>query len=187
MLSKARAAQLPSAENPISADDIASLRPVPSDPPNGKHKLPVAVRLIGAVDRRHYTVAPVDGCTNPPATCPEETTADEQHASELGAAGVELLPPDVRRRIAALWETADAVAKANEFNLDHVREPLLTLFETRVPLVTNEDDLKVARTAVARLVTTMVEGARQRGFHVLADFFLTEALFKLPRLFPLTD
>jgi len=33
----------------------------------------------------------------------------------------------------------------------------------------------------------MVEGARERGFHVLADFFFTEALFKLPRLFPLTD
>jgi hypothetical protein len=30
-------------------------------------------------------------------------------------------------------------------------------------------------------------GARERGFHVLDEFFLNEALFKMPRVFPLTD
>jgi hypothetical protein len=40
---------------------------------------------------------------------------------------------------------------------------------------------------VNRLLVTMIHGARERGFHVLTDFFLTEALFKLRRLFPLTD
>jgi len=44
-----------------------------------------------------------------------------------------------------------------------------------------------ARAAVKRLLSTMVEGARARSFRVLTDFFFTEALFKLPRLFPLTD
>jgi hypothetical protein len=182
MLSKAKAAGLP-----IGGDDIAALHGLPNDPPNGANKLPFAVRLVGAVDRRHYTISPLDGWTNPPRTCPVETEADEASAAELGAAGLELQPPDVRRRIAALWETADAVAKANEFNLDHVRDPLLTLFQARVPLVTNEDDLKVAGRAVVRLVSTMVDGAHQRGFHVLNEFFFNEALFKLPRLFPLTD
>ena len=64
---------------------------------------------------------------------------------------------------------------------------LLALFEGRISLVTNEDELTTARKAVNRLLLTMIEGVRERGFHVMTDFFLTEALFKLPRLFPLTD
>jgi len=44
-----------------------------------------------------------------------------------------------------------------------------------------------AREAVARLVKTTMAGARERGFHVLSEFFLNEALFKMPRVFPLTD
>lgn len=182
MLSKAKAASLP-----IGAEDISALQPDPKAAPKQDHKLPMSVRLIAAVDRRHYTVAPMDGCTEPPGTCTVESLEDEQVAKELGAEGLEVLPLDVRRRIAALWETADAVATANDFNLDHVRDPLLTLFQARIPLVTNEDELTRARAAVKRLLTTMVEGARARGFRVLTDFFFTEALFKLPRLFPLTD
>ena len=144
------------------------------------------MRLVSAVDRRHYTVSHLDEWTNPPVTCPVETEADERSANKLGASGIELLPPDARRRIAVLWETADAVAKANELNLDHVRDPLLSLFQARIPLVTNEEELKAARNAVVRLVNTMVDGAHQRGFKVLAEFFFNEALFN-PRLFPLTD
>ena len=34
---------------------------------------------------------------------------------------------------------------------------------------------------------TTIQGAQERGFHVLTEFFFNEALFKLPRLFPLTD
>ena len=86
-----------------------------------------------------------------------------------------------------MWETADAVAIANDFNLDHVRDELLTLFQGRIALVTNEEQLKVARAAVSRLLITMIHGAQERGFHVLTDFFFTEALFKLPHLYPLTD
>jgi hypothetical protein len=182
MLSKARAASLP-----ISDEDIASLQPDPSAAPNVDHKQPLAVRLISAVDRCHYTVSPMEGCTNPPRTCPVETESDEQRAIELGAGGLEVMPPEARRRVAALWETAEATAVAQDFNLDHVRDPLLTLFQGRISLVTSEDELKTARAAVNRLVTTMVQGARERGFHVLTEFFFTEALFKLPRLFPLTD
>jgi len=93
----------------------------------------------------------------------------------------------VRRRIAAMWETADAVAKANEFNLDQVRDELLTLFQGRVVLVTSDEQLKVACAAVSRLMNTAVHGAQERGYHVLAPFFVNEALFKLPHLYPLTD
>jgi hypothetical protein len=182
MLSKAKAAALP-----IADEDILALRPDPTDAPKPDQKLPFPVRVVSAVDRCHYTVGPMDGWATPPTTCAVETTADEQHANEIGAAGLEVLPTEVRRRIAAMWETADAVAKANDFNLDHVRDELLTLFQGRVVLVINEDQLKIACAAVNRLVSTMVQGAQERGFHVLTDFFFTEALFKLPRLYPLTD
>ena len=182
MLSKAKAAGLP-----IHDEDIAALRPDPTSAPKPDHKLPMSVRLIAAVDRRHYTVAPMDGCTDPPSTCLLESPADEQTAAELSAGGLEMLPPEVRRRIAAMWETAEAVATANDFNLDHVRDSLLTLFQGRISLVTNETELVVARQAVNRLLLTMIDGARARTFRVLTDFFFTEALFKLPRLFPLTD
>jgi hypothetical protein len=53
--------------------------------------------------------------------------------------------------------------------------------------VTNDAQLATARQAVSRLVTTMMDGAHQRNFVVLAPFFLNEALLKLPRTFPLTD
>jgi hypothetical protein len=182
MLSKAKAAGLP-----IADPEISVLQPDPKAAPDFDHKLPMAVRLISAVDRCHYTVSPVDGCTNPPATCAVETADDEQHAAEIGAAGLEVLSPDARRRIAALWDTADAVAQANEFTLDHVRDELLTLFQGRIVLVTNEAQLTLARAAVTRLMTTMIQGARERGYHVLVDFFFTEALFKMPRVYPLTD
>ena len=182
MLSKAKAALLP-----ITDEEISVLRPDPTDTPKPDHKLPLSVRLIGAVDRRHYTVSPMDGCTDPPGTCLVETPSDEQAATELSAGGLQVLPPEVQRRVAAMWETAEAVATANDLNLDQVRDPLLALFEGRISLVTNEDELTTARKAVNRLLLTMIEGVRERGFHVMTDFFLTEALFKLPRLFPLTD
>jgi Uncharacterized alpha/beta hydrolase domain (DUF2235) len=181
MFSKAKGASLP-----IGDDDIAALHPDPTALPKPDHKLPVSVRLVRAVDRKHYTVSPLDGWTNPPATCPLESQSDEQTAIELSD-GLEVLAPDAQRRVAAMWETADAVATANGYTLDHVRDSLLTLFQGRVPLVTNDDQLVVARAAVSRLLLTMIDGAQQRTFRVLTDFFFTEALFKLPRLFPLTD
>ncbi|HEY1910696.1 MAG TPA: DUF2235 domain-containing protein [Vicinamibacterales bacterium] len=182
MFSKAKSASLP-----IGEDDIAALQPDPTAIPKPDQKLPIPVRLIAAVDRKHYTVSPLDGWTNPPATCLLESPADEQTATELSPDGLQVLPADAQRRVAAMWETADAVATANGFTLDHVRDSLLTLFQGRVPLVTNEDQLVVARAAVSRLLETMIQGAHERTFHVLTDFFFTEALFKLPRMYPLTD
>jgi hypothetical protein len=182
MLKKAKAASLP-----IADEDIATLQPDPTRTPSGDRRLPLKVRLISAVDRQHYTVTPMAEYTNPPRSCPVETPAEEQHATEIGPSGIEVLPTEVRVRIAAMWETADAVARANGFNLDQVRDLLLTLFQGRVSLVTTDDELVVARKAVSRLIATAVKGARGRGFHVLNPFFLNEALFQLPRLFPLTD
>jgi hypothetical protein len=181
MMSKARAALLP-----IAAEDIAALQPAPNTAPKFDHKL-LAVRVIAAVDRRHYTVSDMNGCTNPPSTCLVETPADEQAATELGSQGLEVLPVEVRRRIAALWEAAEATAQQLGFRLESVKDPLLTLFQGRISLITNDDDLRRGRGAAVRLVATMVHGAQEKGFHVLNEFFLNEALFALPRLFPLTD
>jgi len=182
MLSKAKAAQLP-----IKDEDIAGLKPDPTAKPHPAAKLAFDVRLVGAVDRRHHTIEPLDGFATPPATCPVETTGDEDQAGEVGPSGIEVLPADARVRLAALWETADAVVKANGFNLEHLHDALLTLLQSRIALVTTDDQLTVAKTAVTRLMTTAVAGAQERGFHVLTEFFFNEALFKLPRLFPLTD
>jgi hypothetical protein len=182
MFSKAKAASLP-----VADADIAALAPAASCAPKPRRDLPLKVRLIESVDRYHYTVSPQPEWTNPPATCIEETEADEKTAGEVGAGGIVVLPIDARRRVAALWETAEAIAKANEFTLDHVHEALLSLLEGRISLVTNEADLTRARSGVATLTERMVHGARQRGFHVLAEFFLNEALFNSPHLYPVTD
>jgi hypothetical protein len=181
MMHKAKAAGLP-------VDD-ADVPPAPQGTfePNHSNKLPLEIRLISAIDRCHYTVAPLAGWATPPATCPKETDADEQVAAELGAAGLEIQPASARQRVVAMWETAMAVAAANDFKLDPIRDALLTLFEARSPLITDEATLHDARDAVRRLMVTTIAGARERGFHVLNEFFLNEALFKLPRLFPLTD
>jgi hypothetical protein len=182
MLSKAKSASLP-----IADEDILALHPDPTATPHPDHKLPASVRVVSAVDRCHYTVGPMDGWTIPPSTCSVESADDERQAQPIGNAGLEVLPTEVRRRIAAMWETAEAVATANEFNLDQVRDELLTLFQGRVVLVINEEQLKVACAAVTRLMKTAVHGAQERGYHVLAPFFLNEALFQLPHLYPLTD
>jgi hypothetical protein len=182
MLSKAKAAGLP-----ITSDDIAALKPDPTTTPRAAHKLPFEVRVVSAVDCCHYTVTPLPEWTNPPDTCQVETPEDEQRADEIGANGIEVMPTDVRRRIAAMWEAADAVAAENHFSLDPVRDELLTLFQGRVSLITNEEQLSAARVAAATLTATMIRGARTRGFHVLADFFLNEALSNQRHLFPLTD
>jgi hypothetical protein len=182
MMQKAKSAGLP-----IADGDISNLKPNPAAGAMQDHKLPLKVRLISAIDRRHYTVSSEDGGINPPSTCSVETEADEQVATEIGPKGLEVLPADARARVNALWETAAAAAKARDFALDPVRDALLTLFQARIPLVTNDEQLATARQAVNRLVQTMIDGAHQRGFYVLSVFFFNEALLKLPRSFPLTD
>jgi hypothetical protein len=182
MLSKARAAGLP-----ITSEDIAALEPDPATMPSATHRLPLDVRVISAVDRCHHTVSPLPEWTNPPETCLVETPEEEQRADELGEKGIEAMPTEVRRRIAAMWEAAEAVAAEHDFSLDPVRDDLLTLFQGRISLVTTEEQLTTAQIASATLVATMIRGAKTRGFHVLADFFLNEALSNLRHLFPLTD
>jgi hypothetical protein len=181
MMRKAKAADLKIDDGDIPAAVTGTLEP------NHSNRLPLKIRLIGALDRCHYTVAPMPDWENPPSTCPKESDTDEQTASEVGESGLQIETDDSRRRVLAMWETAMAVAAAKGFTLNHVREPLLTLFEGRVALVTDEAKLHDAREAVARLIATACAGATQRGFHELEEFFLNEALFKMPRVFPLTD
>jgi type VI secretion system (T6SS) phospholipase Tle1-like effector len=181
MMSKAKAASLP-----ITDADIAALQPDAASQPK-LDRLPLELRLVSAVDRRHYTVSPVHGGTMPPATCSIETATDEQHATEVGASGIVVLTPEARARIAELWQIAETIARDNEFKLDQVRDALLTLLQGRIALVTNDAQMAAARQAVARLMAVAVHGAQERGFHVLSEFFFNEALFKLPRMFPLTD
>jgi hypothetical protein len=170
----------------IKDADIMALQPQVTEPKPTK-KLPISVRAISSTDRRHYTVANLDGWTNPPGTCPVEAETDERTASAVGVSGIELLPVEVRRRIAAMWEAADRVARAQEYNLDHVRTWLLNLFEGRVILVNNDADLARACANVGVLIETATSNARHRDFRVLQDFFLNEALFSLPHLYPLRD
>ena len=66
-------------------------------------------------------------------------------------------------------------------------DALLTLFQGRISLVTNDNDLSAARRSVRQLVAAMVDGAQRRNFHVMNEFFLTEALYRLHPLFPFTD
>jgi hypothetical protein len=181
MFHKARAAGLP-----ITESDVAGLEPKLADPKPAK-RLPICVRAISSTDRRHYTVAPLEDWTNPPQTCPIEEQADEQEATPVGASGIELLPVDVRRRIAAMWEEADRVARDKGYNLEHARAWLLNLLEGRVILVTSEADLARARANIGVLIATAAANAKKRDFRVLSEFFLNEALFSLPHLFPFRD
>jgi len=181
MFRKALAAGLP-----ITEADIEALKPEVTQPQPARN-LRLNVRAVVSVDRRHYTVTDMPGWTTPPATCPVESEAEERRASEVGAKGIELLSEEVQRRMQAMWDAADAVARANDFTLDYAKVWLLTLIEGRVGLVTNDAQLALARANTGVLIARAVHKARLRGFHVLSDFFLNEALFESPHLFPLTD
>jgi hypothetical protein len=181
MMSKGKAAGLPFEDADIPQPVTAALQP------NAAGKLPLKTRLISAVDRCHYTVAPLPDWENPPDTCPRETAADEQTAAEVGASGLVIQSEEERRRVLVLWETALDVAKTKDVSLKDVRDPLLSLFEGRIALVTDDAKLQQGRQAVARLITTAADGAGRRGFHTLEPFFINEALFAMPRVFPLTD
>jgi hypothetical protein len=181
MFRKAQACGLP-----ITDADVDALHPTVTRPKPAAD-LPLAIRVVSSTDRRHYTVAPLDRFTNPPATCPVETEADERQLSAIGVSGIELLPLDVRRRIAAMWEAADQVARAQDYNLDHARDWLMNLFQGRVILVTTEEQLTQARNNVGVLVSRAVANARRRDFRILSEFFFNEALFSSPHLYPLTD
>jgi hypothetical protein len=183
MISKGIASGLP-----LTAADLVGLQPNPAAVPDPSVKLPFPLRLVGALDRRHYTISPLHGWATPPSTCPVETDHDEQTASELGAGGIEVLPLAVQRRVAAIWEAASDAARGVGYSLDACKDLLLTLFQGRVPLVTNDDDLRRARHAAVRILAVAIDGAKQHGYsNTLPPFFVTEAIWKLPRTYPFTD
>ncbi len=182
MFSKAIAAGLP-----IEDADIAPLKPDPSAAPSLQKNLPLNIRLVGAADRRHYTVAPAPKCRIPPATCPVETPADERSARAVDADPVTFLSPREYGYFLALMAHADAAAKELDTKLEPVREALATLVQGRITLVTNDADLARAATSVVRLVAGMVRVKREKQFTILREYFLTEALFRLSPLFPFTD
>jgi len=180
MMSKAKAAQLP-----ITDADIATLHPVAGTSPS-TDKPPIEVRAIEPIDRCHYTVSPIGDWFTPPSTCPVETPADEQVATEVGAQ-VETLSPVQRRRVAAMWATAQAAADARDFSIGPATDALVGLFEARVVLITGDDDLQRAGRSIVRLLGKMMELANIHGFRELHEVELTEALFNLHPLFPFTE
>jgi len=184
MMRKAMGAHLP-----ILQEDIDALKPDPATPPSpaGGHKLPLAIRMVSSTDRRHYTVTPLKGWASLPDTCVVESESDESAAAEIGSNGIEVLPLEVRRRVLAMWEAAQQIAAREDMPLDDSKDLLLTLFQGRVPLVTNDDDLKRAQIGAAQLVANAIHGARTRGEHHLAPFYVNEALFNTRHLYPLTD
>ena len=182
MMNKAKAATLP-----ITDEDIAALSPKPETLPSRDHRLPLKVRDVSALDRRHGSVLPLADWTNPPDTCPVETPEAERQATELGAQTLEVLTPEARGRIEALWKTAEDTAKQLDFPIKGVADALLTLFQGRVRLIANDAQLAAARVAVTRLVTAMIASARRISFHELNEFFLNQALFDLNPLSPFTD
>ena len=184
MMHKAKGAQLP-----IGQEDIDALKPDPTSVPSpaGGHKLPLEIRPVSSTDRGHYTVSPLKGWASLPDTCSVESESDEGTAAEVGSNGVEILPPDVRRRVLAMWEAAQQIAERDDMPLDDSKDLLLTLFQGRVSLVHNDDDLKRAQIGAAQLVANAIHGARNRGEHHLAPFYVNEALFNTRHLYPLTD
>jgi hypothetical protein len=182
MISKAMAAGLP-----FTQDDLDALRPDPSAKPKPAADLPLDIRLVTQVDRRHYTVAPCVGFRTPPDTCPIETRKDEAKIIEVSVKGIELLPPEFRDRAAALTITAIQQAAALGFPLGDTREAILGLIEARIPLVTNDADLARAKASTIRLISQVVANAKKRQFNVLNEFFVSEALHDLRPLYPFTD
>jgi hypothetical protein len=184
MMHKAMGAQLP-----ILQEDIDALKPDPAALPSpaGRHKLPLAIRTVSSTDRGHYTVTPLKGWATLPDTCAVESESDECAAAEIGSNGIEVLPLEVRRRVLAMWEAAQQIAAREDMPLDDSKDLLLTLFQGRVPLVGSDDDLRRAQIGAAQLVANAIRGARNRGEHHLAPFYVNEALFNTPHLFPLTD
>jgi len=170
-------------------DDIDTLKPDPATLPSpaGGHKLPLSIRTVSSTDRGHYTVKPLKDWASLPATCAVESESDESAAAEIGSNGIEIMPLEVRRRVLAMWEAAQQIATREDMPLDDSKDLLLTLFQGRVPLVGSDDDLRRAQIGAAQLVANAIRGARNRGEHHLAPFYVNEALFNTPHLYPLTD
>lgn len=183
MMSKAKAAGLPIADN-----DIAALQPDANADPNRGLDL-LDIRNISGVDRRHYSAADRDGWRCAPDSCAVETATDEQIAQEMVLRGLEVLPMEGRRRVLMLWETARQRAEQNHgVTLHPIREPLLGLMQGRISLVVDDhESLRRARVGTAQLVDLMMDAARQRSWREPSEFFLNYALANRRHLFPYTD
>ena len=182
MMRKARAAGLP-----ITGDDIAALAPDPASRPKfDQEKALLDIRLVRATDRRHYTVAPAAGCRNAPGTCAVETDTDEVSAVRIADAIV-VMPEQQRAAVAMLWGVARREADKQQFPLDNVADALLALIEGRVPLVTDQAELRVAAQSTADLVAEMVYLAKRQGLNRLDEAVLGAALFQKTTLFPYLD
>lgn len=186
MMHKAMGATLP-----IAAEDVAKLAPDPTCRPKPSSDLPLDIRLVSDVDRRHYTAAPLDGCRTAPDTCLLEALGDEEKAIAVGAGGVETMPGEFQTRVTQLQSVALYQLKSHDFPMtDPVKngtEGLLSLIEARIPLVTDDAKLLEARAATIRLVDETVRLAKTKGFHTINDFFVNQAIFNLRPVFPYSD
>lgn len=181
MMSKAQAAGLP-----ISDADILSLHPDPSVPPKHDPELP-DIRNIGPADRGHYTAVDLGGFRDMPAGSPIETPADEVHADEVGAGGIELLTPAARRRAELMWNVAVRRARdAHQVVLDAVEDPFIGLILGRLPIVTDQN-LARALNGTMAMVDGMMKIARESGFGQPAPVFLNLALQRFRPVFPYTN
>jgi hypothetical protein len=177
---------------PIAAEDIAGLAPDPTCRPKPSSDLPLDIRLVTDVDRRHYTAAPLDGCRATPDTCSVETLIDEEKAVAVGAGGVETLPGEFQDRVEQLQATAlYRLQKIHDFPLSEPdkdgTEGLLSLIEARIPLVTDNAKLVEANASTIRLVDETVRLAKAKSFHTINDFFVNQAIFNLRPVFPYSD
>jgi type VI secretion system (T6SS) phospholipase Tle1-like effector len=183
MMSKARAADLP-----IADADIPSWTAPVTATPKPDHKLPIAVRLVAPVDRRHYSVSDLADWTNPPSTCPVESAADESVAAKAGDVSIVDLPLDERRKVVALAETAHATANRIGVTVEPATyDYLMYLFQSRLPVIQTDDDLKAAARAASELVARAVSNAKHAQFPTVEPVFLTQAISQRPGLPPLTD
>jgi hypothetical protein len=94
----------------------------------------------------------------------------------------------VRNRISAIWEAAQDRAQrlGCEIKDEDTTEWIMTLIEGRVGLVQTPEDLQRARASMETLITAAAN-AQPKPAVKLDAFFLNQALFNMPHLFPLTD
>jgi hypothetical protein len=183
MMSKAKAVGLP-----IDVGDIPTWTAPVTAMPRPDVKLPVPVRTVAPIDRKHYSVSTLVQWTNPPDTCPAESAADETSATRAGDVSIVSLPLADRVKLASMAEAAHAQADALEMTLDPATyDQLMYLFQTRVGLIATDANLKAGREAAQILVGKAVSIARHAPFPTVAPVFLTQAIFQTPGLFPLTD
>ena len=183
MMAKARAAELP-----VDESDIPVWTPPVTAVPKPDHKLPIPVRLVAPVDRRHYSVANLPDWTNPPVTCPVETEADEAVAAKTGDVSIAALPIDQRRKVMVMAETAQETARRLDVTVEPATfDQLLYLFQLRLPVIQTDADLKAAAQAASELVARAFSNAKHAQFPTIEPVFLTQALSQRPALPPLTD